>query len=144
MQTIQLFRSSPSVDNIHTRHMIKSHLKVNDFVVVKLVVLFEYEKQLQWLPVKFIIYFKICTIIFRTLKDKLYTSLAYSCSRYIDLLIICIPHIKTKTGSRVFSIAGPTSWKDLTVSIRNVQKITFTFRESINYHLFKRWTSRIG
>ena len=43
-----------------------------------------------------------------------------------------VPRIKTKTGSRVFSISGPALWNALPVPIRNAK----TFRKLLKYHLF--------
>ena len=73
-------------------------------------------KRLYRLPVKFRIHFKICTITFRALKDN---QLAY----LTDLLVrpkcstnsnrFVVPRIKTKTGSRAFSISGPALWNAL-------------------------------
>ena len=71
-------------------------------------------KRLHLLPVKFRNHFKICTITFRTLKDNQPAYLA-------DLLVrpkfskylrstksnrFVVPRIKTKTGSRAFSISA--------------------------------------
>ena len=72
-------------------------------------------KRLHWLPVKYRIHFKICAITFRTPKDN---QLAYmadllvrpKCSKYLHSTNsnrFVVPRIKTKTGSRAFSISGP-------------------------------------
>ena len=71
-------------------------------------------KQLHWLPVKFRIHFKICTITFGTLKDNQPAYLADlfvvpKCSKYLrstNSNRFAVPRIKTKTGSRAFSISG--------------------------------------
>ena len=94
---------------------------------------------LYWLPIKFRIHFKICTITFRTinmLKDNQPAYLA-------DLLVrpkfskyprstnsnrFVVLRIKTDTGSRAFSTSGPALWNDLPVSIRNIETIR-TFRK---------------
>ena len=84
-------------------------------------------KRLHWRPVKFRIYFKICGITFRILKENEIAYLA-------DLLVrpnsnrFVVPRIKTKTGSRAFSISGPALWNALSVPIHNAKTI-LTFRK---------------
>ena len=93
-------------------------------------------KQLYWLPVKFPIHFKICAITFRTLKDNQPAYLADllvrpKCSKYLrstNSNRFVVPRIKTKNGSRAFSIFGPALWNALPVPIRNVKTI-LTFRK---------------
>ena len=100
-------------------------------------------KRLQWLSVKFRIHLKICAITFRTLKENQPAYLA-------DLLIrpkcskslrstnsnrFVVPRIKTKTGSRAFSISGPALWNALPVPIRNAKTI-LTLRKLLKSHLF--------
>ena len=46
-----------------------------------------------------------------------------------------VPRIKTKTGSRAFSISGPALWNTLPVPIRNAKTI-LTFRKLLKSHLF--------
>ena len=70
-------------------------------------------KRLHWLPVKFRIHFKICTITFRALKNNQPAYLADllvcpKCSKYLrstNSNRFVVPRIKTKTGSRAFSIS---------------------------------------
>ena len=93
-------------------------------------------KRLHWLPVKFRIHFKICAITFRTLKENQPAYLADllvrpKCSKYLFV----VPRIKTKTGSRAFSISGPALWNALPVPIRNAKTI-LTFRKLLKSHLF--------
>ena len=72
-------------------------------------------KRLHWLPVKFRIHLKICTITFRPLKNNQPAYLADSlvrpkCSKYLrptNSNRFVVPRIKIKTGSRAFSISGP-------------------------------------
>ena len=83
-------------------------------------------KRLHWLPVKFRIHFKMCAIILRTLKDNQPPYLADvlvrpECSKYLrstNSNRFVVPRIKTKTGSRAFSISGPALWNALPVPIR--------------------------
>ena len=89
-------------------------------------------KRLHWLPVKFCIYFKICAITFRTLKENQPAYLADllvrpKCSKYLrstNSNRFVVPRIKTKTGSKTFSISGLA----LYVPIRNAKTI-LTFRK---------------
>ena len=100
-------------------------------------------KRLHWLPVKFRIQFKICTITFRTLKDNQPAYLAdllvrLKCSKYLrstNSNRFVVPRTKTKTGSRAFSISGPALWNALPVPIRNAETI-LTFRKLLKSHLF--------
>ena len=100
-------------------------------------------KRLHWLPVKFRINFKICAITFRTLKKNQPAYLADllvqpKCSKYLrstNSNIFVVPRIKTKTGSRAFSISGPALWNALPVPIRNAKTI-LTFRKLLKSHLF--------
>ena len=100
-------------------------------------------KRLHWLPVRFPIHFKICAIIFRTIKDNQAAYLADllarpKCSKYLrstDSNTFVVPRIKTKTGSGAFSISGPILWNALPVPIRNGGTILI-FRKKIKSHLF--------
>ena len=100
-------------------------------------------KRLQWLPVKFGIHFKICAITFRTLKENqpaYLTDLLVrpKCSKYLrstNSNRFVVSRIKTKTGSRAFSISGPALWNALPVPIRNAKTI-LTFRKLLKSHLF--------
>ena len=99
-------------------------------------------KQLHWLPVKFRIHLKKCAIAFRTLKDNQPAYLADllvrpKCSKYLrstNSNRFVVSRIKTKNGSRAFSIPGPALWNALPVLIRNVNTI-LTFRKLLKSHL---------
>ena len=87
-----------------------------------------------------------CNINFRTLTENQPAYLTDLivwpiCSTYLGLCftnkkIFFVP-LKSKTGSRAFSIAGPAFWKALPVYvlIRNAQTI-LTFRKLHKSHLF--------
>ena len=97
-------------------------------------------KRLHWLPVKFRIHFKKCAITFRTLKENQPADLLVwpKCTKYLRSTYsnrFVIPRIKTKTGSRAFSISGPALWNALPVPIRNAKTI-LTFRKLLKSHLF--------
>ena len=90
-------------------------------------------KRLHWLPVKSRIYFKLCAITFRTLKENQPAYLADLRSTNSNRFVV--PRIKTKTGSRAFSMSGPALWHALPVPIRNAKTI-LTFRKLLESHLF--------
>ena len=100
-------------------------------------------KQLHWLPVKFRIHFKICAITFQTLEDNQPAYLAallvrLKCIKYLrstNSNRFVVPRIRTKTGSRAFSISGPALWNALPVPVRNAETI-LTFRKLLKSHLF--------
>ena len=83
-----------------------------------------------------------CAITFRTLKDNQPAYLADlilarpKCSKYLrstNSNRFAVPRIKTKTGSRAFSIiSGLALWNALPVPIRNA----LTFRKLLKSHLF--------
>ena len=85
-------------------------------------------KRLHWLPVKFRIHFKICTITFRSLKDNQPAYLADllvhpKCSKYLrstNSNTCVVPRIKTKSGSRAFSI-----WHSLMELSGNYLNLTY-------------------
>ena len=87
--------------------------------------------------------FKICAITFRILKENQPAYLADllvrpKCSKYLrstNSNRFVVPRIKTKTGSRAFSISGPALWNALPVPIRNAKTI-LTFRKLLKSHLF--------
>ena len=88
-------------------------------------------------------HFKICAITFRTLKENQPAYLAallvrQKCSKYLRFTNsnrFGVPRIKTKTGSRAFSISGPALWNALPVPIRNAKTI-LTVRKLLKSHLF--------
>ena len=93
-------------------------------------------KRKHWLPVKFRIHFKICAITFQTLKDNqpayLTDLLVWpKCSKYLrskNSNRFVVPRIKTKTGSRAFSISGPALRNAPPVPVGNAKTI-LTFRK---------------
>ena len=100
-------------------------------------------KRLNWLLDKFRIHFKICAITFQTLKENQPAYLANllvrpKCSKYLrstNSNRFVVPRIKTKTGSRAFSMSGPALWNALPVPIRNAKTI-LTFQKLLKSHLF--------
>ena len=100
-------------------------------------------KRLHWLTGKFRFHFKICAITFRALKDNqpAYLTDLLARPKYLKYLrstnsdSFVVSRIKTKIGSRVFSISGPALWNALPVPMRNAETI-LTFRDLLKSHLF--------
>ena len=123
---------------------MKSKIKFKiDYSVLISVGLETKAPRLSRLPVKFRIHFEICTITFRTLKDYQPAYLAElfvppKCSKYLhspDSNIFFFSHIKTKTGSSAFSIAGPALWNAQYVLIHNAKTI-LKFRDLLKSYVF--------
>ena len=97
-------------------------------------------RPLHWLSVKFRIYFKICILIFRTLKDNhCYTYLTCSAemlkiTTIHNFKLICCSPYKTNTGSRDLYISSPALWNVLPVPIPNAGRI-LTFSKLLKSHL---------
>ena len=50
--------------------------------------------------------------------------------------LLFVPSVKTNDGTRAFSVAAPTLWNSLPVSVKSVGNIA-TFRHKLKTHLFK-------
>lgn len=93
-------------------------------------------RDLHWLPVKFRIKFKLCTIVFKTLstKEPVYLrELLVHCNldrtlRSTDQNFLFIPRCKTVMCSRAFAIAAPTLWNKIPLDIRNSESLA-TFKK---------------
>ena len=97
-------------------------------------------RSLHWLPVRYRIIFKICAVTYQALSSN---QPAYVHSRLTpakqprqlrssNSSLLFVPSIKTNA----FSIAAPTLWKSLPVSVKSIGNIA-TFRHKVNTHLFK-------
>lgn len=100
---------------------------------------------LHWLPVSQRISFKLSLLSYKCLHksaplylcDQLHL---YTPSRSLrsssDTHLFRIPRTKhTTTGSRSFSVAGPTIWNNLPLSVRQIP-VTDTFKRHLKTHLF--------
>ena len=103
-------------------------------------------RSLHWLPIQHRIHFKIATLVFKCL---------HGCApEYLSCLIVpyrpqrelrstyqlnlVIPPSRTKSyGDRSFSVAGPTIWNSLPLTVRSAQSFN-TFRTLLKSHLFKK------
>ena len=80
-------------------------------------------KSLHWLPVHYRIIFKICTIAYQELTSTqpAYLNSMLTTARHSRQLRstssnpLYIPRVKTKAGTRAFSVAAPTVWNSADV-----------------------------
>ena len=100
-------------------------------------------KSLHWLPVQYRIIFKMCTIAYQALSS---TQPAYLNSmltptrnsrqlRSTSSNPLHIPRVKTKAGTRAFSVAAPTVWNSLPASVKSQGNIV-SFRRHLKTYLF--------
>ena len=90
------------------------------------------------------IIFKICTITYPALRSKqpAYLHSLHNPARQPRQLqssnsnLLFVPSVKTNVRTRAFSVAAPTLWNSLPVSVKYVGNIT-TFRCKPKTHLFK-------
>ena len=98
---------------------------------------------LHWLPVHYRIFFKMCTIAYQALSS---TQPAYLNSmltptrnsrqlRSTNSNPLYIPRVKTKAGTRAFSVAAPTVWNSLPASVKSQGNIV-SFRQHLKTYLF--------
>ena len=100
---------------------------------------------LHWLPVRFRIEYKICTLCFNIVSGSAPPYLSqllelYTPSRTLrssaDTRKFRIPKRKKKTqGQRSFSYIGPVIWNDLPFSVRHAQSLS-AFKSALKHHLF--------
>ena len=87
---------------------------------------------LHWLPVKYRIRFKLCTITF---KASLFHQLTYLFNYLVPLQnlkllrstntnMLTVPRFRTKWGSRAFAVATPSTWNSLPVNLRTASTVT--------------------
>ena len=97
-------------------------------------------RSLHWLPVRYRIIFKICTMTCHALSSKqpAYLHSLLTPARQPRHLqssnynLLFVPSVKTKT----VSVAAATLWNSLPVSVMSAGNIT-TFRRKLKAHLFK-------
>ena len=100
-------------------------------------------KSLHWLPVHYRIIFKMCTIAYQALSS---TQPAYLNSmltptrnsrqlRSTSSNPLHIPRVKTKAGTRAFSVAAPAVWNSLPASVKSQGNIV-SFRRHLKTYLF--------
>ena len=95
---------------------------------------------LHWLPVKYRIRFKLCTI---TLKAFLFHQPTYlfnylvplQNSRSSNTNMLIVPRFRTKWGSRAFAVAAPSTWNSLPVNLKTASRVT-SFKKMLKTFLF--------
>ena len=100
-------------------------------------------KSLHWFPVHYRIIFKICTISYQALASKQPTYLNSMLTparnsrelRSTSSNPLYIPRVKTKAGTRAFSVAAPTLWNSLPVSVKSEGNIV-SYRRRLKTDLF--------
>ena len=101
-------------------------------------------QQLHWLPVKHRINFKIANITFRTIYSSqpayLHSSLHFHqpprSLRSSNTNLLSVPFVRTALGARSFSVAAPTIWNSLPLSLRTCTTPD-TFRRHLKAHHFQ-------
>ena len=96
-------------------------------------------KSLHWLPVHYRIIFKICIISYQALASKQPTYLNSMLTparnsrelRSTSSNPLYTPRVKTKAGTRTFSVAAPTLWNSLPVSVKSEGNIV-SFRTTLS------------
>lgn len=100
-------------------------------------------RSLHWLPIGFRINFKISLLTYKALSIKQPTYLYSLLTQVIPKrslrtnkgCILSVPRVKTKTGSRAFSVSAPVLWNCLPLSVRSAES-TAIFRKRLKTHLF--------
>ena len=95
-------------------------------------------QQLHWLPIEHRIDFKIANITFRTLhcsqpaylRSSLHACHSTRSLRLSNTNLVSAPFVRTSFGARSFSVAAPTVWNSLPLSLR-----TCTSPDAFRRHL---------
>ena len=98
---------------------------------------------LHWLPVKYRIRFKLCTIAF---KAFLFHQLTYLFNYLLPLQnsrllrssntnMLTVPRFRTKWGSRAFAVAAPSTWNSLPVNLRTASHLIKKNAEDFSFRL---------
>ena len=103
-------------------------------------------RELHWLPIRQRIDFKLATIMQGIVHGSAPEYLRNKVTPVSDLPgrrhlrsaahgLFHVPRIRTRHGSRAFSVAGPTVWNSLPQTIRNISSVV-TFKKQLKTHLF--------
>ena len=100
-------------------------------------------KSLHWLPVRYRIIFKICTITYQALsyKQPAYLHSMLTPARQPRQLrssgsdLLSVPRVKTNAGTRAFSVAAPTLLNLLPDSVKSAGNIA-SFRCHLKTYIF--------
>jgi hypothetical protein len=102
--------------------------------------------QLHWLPVRFRVQYKLCTLMHHIHIGRAPTYLINSVQatstsptrsglRSASTTNYVTPRLRTKFGERAFSFAGPAAWNALPTDLRALTSSS-TFRRRLKTHLF--------
>ena len=89
-------------------------------------------KSLHWLPVRYRIIFKICTITYQAYLHSVLTPPRQPRQLRSSGLL----SVKTNAGTRAFSVAAPTLWNSHPDSVKSARNIA-SFRRNLKTYLFK-------
>ena len=96
-------------------------------------------KSLHWLPVHYRIIFKMCTIAYQALSSTqpayLTPARSFRQLRSTSSNPLYIPRVKTKAGTRAFSVAAPMVWNSLPANVKSEGNIV-SFRRRLKTYLF--------
>ena len=100
-------------------------------------------KSLHWLPVRYRIKFKLCSLTYQALtsgqpvyiRNMLQPSRKVRTLRSSDLEQLNVPRVRTAVGSRAFSVAAPRLWNELPSEIRSA-KTQISFRKKLKTYFF--------
>ena len=100
-------------------------------------------KSLHWLPVHYRIIFKMCTVAYQALsyKQPAYLNSMLTPTRNSRQLRLTssnplyIPRVKTKAGTRDFSVAAPAVWNALPATVKSEGNIV-SFSRRLKTYLF--------
>ena len=98
---------------------------------------------LHWLPVKYRIRFKLCTITFKAflfhqptyLLNYLVPLQNSRLLRSFNTNMLTVPRFRTKWGSRAFAVVAPSTWNSLPVNLRTASTVT-SFKKMLKTFLF--------
>ena len=101
-------------------------------------------KQLHWLPVNYIIKFKLSTLTYRALaihQPPYLASLLHFSNiprqlRSSTSQQLSIPSTKLNLGKRAFSVAAPTIWNENPTTLKSCESLA-SFRKHLKTYLFK-------
>ena len=102
-------------------------------------------KNLHWLPIRYLIDFKIATLVYkvRSSSQPVYLSSLISdyaptkSLRSTGTRILHTPRVRTAVGSRAFSSSAPKVWNSLPVDIRECTTL-LTFGRKLNTFYFNQ------
>ena len=114
------------VQNVSARviHKLKSHDHISTYL-----------QQLHWLPVRYRVQYKLCTIMYTIhhgqapsyLSELVHTVASRSSRsglRSASTTNYAVPRLRTKFGERSFSYAGPAAWNALPHELRSVDSFS--------------------